>query len=73
MTLETTSTKSSPGGEAQFSSKASSSLHLTPPPNQTVFTFVSRIDCMKGLDRANRMIEIAGREIPFTWSIQQSN
>jgi len=44
----------------------------TGPINQTVFTFASRIDRMKGLDRANRIIEIAGREIPFTWSIHGS-
>jgi glycosyltransferase involved in cell wall biosynthesis len=41
----------------------------TGPTDDTVFTFASRIDRMKGLDRANRIIEIAGREIPFTWSI----
>jgi len=44
----------------------------TGPTNQTVFTFASRIDRMKGLDRANRIIEVAGREIPFAWSIQGS-
>ena len=42
----------------------------TGPTDQTVFTFASRIDRMKGLDRANRIIGIVGRELPLTWSIQ---
>jgi len=42
------------------------------PVDQITFTFASRIDRMKGLDRANRIIEIAGREISFTWSVQGS-
>jgi glycosyltransferase involved in cell wall biosynthesis len=42
------------------------------PTDQTVFTFASRIDRMKGLDRANRIVEIVGHKIPFTWNIQGS-
>lgn len=42
----------------------------TGPMNQTVFTFASRIDRMKGLDRANRVIAIVGQEMEFTWNIQ---
>ena len=44
----------------------------TGPMNRTKFTFASRIDRMKGLDRANRIVEIAGRENEFTWNIQGS-
>jgi glycosyltransferase involved in cell wall biosynthesis len=40
------------------------------PMNQTIFTFASRIDRKKGLDRANRIIEIVGRDIEFTWNIR---
>jgi glycosyltransferase involved in cell wall biosynthesis len=42
------------------------------PIDQVVFTFASRIDRMKGLDRANRIIELAGREVTLTWSVQGS-
>jgi glycosyltransferase involved in cell wall biosynthesis len=44
----------------------------TGPVNQTIFTFASRIDRMKGLDRANRVIAIVGQEMEFTWNIQGS-
>ena len=42
------------------------------PVDQTIFTFASRIDRMKGLDRANRIIAIAGQEMELTWNIQGS-
>ena len=44
----------------------------TGPLNHTIFTFASRIDRMKGLDRANRIVEIVGREIEFIWNIRGS-
>jgi glycosyltransferase involved in cell wall biosynthesis len=44
----------------------------TGPMNQTVITFASRIDRMKGLDRANRIVGIVGRNTEFTWNIQGS-
>lgn len=44
----------------------------TGPMNETIFTFASRIDRMKGLDHANRIISIAGQELEFTWNIRGS-
>ena len=44
----------------------------TGPMNQTIFSFASRIDRMKGLDRANRIVGIVGRNTEFTWNIQGS-
>jgi glycosyltransferase involved in cell wall biosynthesis len=44
----------------------------TGPMNQRKFSFASRIDRMKGLDRANRVIAIVGQDMEFTWNIQGS-
>jgi len=41
----------------------------TGPMRKTIFSFASRIDRMKGLDQANRIMAIAGQKIELIWNI----